>query len=65
MSDLQQISLCLKQVSGHSLVLIDEFGKGTNESGELQSSYTRTLIYTSTRMVTQFIRWNWTGLWGT
>ncbi|KAJ5392024.1 hypothetical protein N7509_007514 [Penicillium cosmopolitanum] len=32
MSDLQQISLCLKQVSGRSLILIDEFGKGTNES---------------------------------
>ncbi|KAJ5291761.1 DNA mismatch repair protein MutS core [Penicillium angulare] len=32
MSDLQQISLCLKQVTGRSLVLIDEFGKGTNES---------------------------------
>ncbi|KAJ5358895.1 DNA mismatch repair protein MutS core [Penicillium cataractarum] len=32
MSDLQQISLCLRQVTGRSLVLIDEFGKGTNES---------------------------------
>ncbi|KAJ5166787.1 DNA mismatch repair protein MutS core [Penicillium canariense] len=32
MSDLQQISLCLNQVTGQSLVLIDEFGKGTNES---------------------------------
>lgn len=34
MSDLQQISLCLKQATGRSLVLIDEFGKGTSESGE-------------------------------
>ncbi|CAG8943853.1 unnamed protein product [Penicillium salamii] len=33
MSDLQQISLCLRQVTSRSLVLIDEFGKGTNESG--------------------------------
>ncbi|KAJ5752620.1 DNA mismatch repair protein MutS core [Penicillium odoratum] len=32
MSDLQQISLCLKQATGRSLILIDEFGKGTNES---------------------------------
>ncbi|KAJ5217788.1 uncharacterized protein N7469_011413 [Penicillium citrinum] len=32
MSDLQQISLCLRQVSNRSLILIDEFGKGTNES---------------------------------
>ncbi|KAJ5664349.1 hypothetical protein N7507_005080 [Penicillium longicatenatum] len=32
MSDLQQISLCLKQATSRSLVLIDEFGKGTNES---------------------------------
>ncbi|KAJ5247172.1 hypothetical protein N7468_002155 [Penicillium chermesinum] len=31
MTDLQQVSLCLKQVTGRSLVLIDEFGKGTNE----------------------------------
>lgn len=41
MSDLQQISLCLKQISGRSLVLIDEFGKGTNESGESQRFNTR------------------------
>ena len=33
MSDLQQISLCLKQATSQSLILIDEFGKGTNESG--------------------------------
>ncbi|KAJ5827148.1 DNA mismatch repair protein MutS core [Penicillium robsamsonii] len=32
MNDLQQISLCLKQVTHRSLVIIDEFGKGTNES---------------------------------
>ncbi|CAG7941136.1 unnamed protein product [Penicillium nalgiovense] len=32
MNDLQQISLCLKQVTNRSLVIIDEFGKGTNES---------------------------------
>ncbi|KAJ5902185.1 DNA mismatch repair protein MutS core [Penicillium taxi] len=31
MNDLQQISLCLKQVTGRTLILIDEFGKGTNE----------------------------------
>lgn len=33
MGDLQQISLCLRHVTSRSLVLIDEFGKGTNESG--------------------------------
>ncbi|KAH3442140.1 hypothetical protein KXW39_008680 [Aspergillus fumigatus] len=32
MNDLQQISFDLKQVTGRSLLLIDEFGKGTNES---------------------------------
>ncbi|KAJ5332567.1 DNA mismatch repair protein MutS core [Penicillium brevicompactum] len=32
MNDLQQVSLCLRQVTSRSLVLIDEFGKGTNES---------------------------------
>ncbi|KAJ5767203.1 uncharacterized protein N7511_004819 [Penicillium nucicola] len=31
MNDLQQISLCLKEVTSRSLILVDEFGKGTNE----------------------------------
>lgn len=33
MKDLQQISFDLKQVTSRSLFIIDEFGKGTNESG--------------------------------
>ncbi|PLB43783.1 DNA mismatch repair protein Msh5 [Aspergillus steynii IBT 23096] len=33
MNDLQQISFDLKQVTGRSLLLIDEFGKGTNTNG--------------------------------
>ncbi|KAI9924802.1 MutS protein msh5 [Aspergillus wentii] len=32
MNDLQQISLDLKQVTCRSLLIVDEFGKGTNES---------------------------------
>ncbi|OQD89689.1 hypothetical protein PENANT_c002G00866 [Penicillium antarcticum] len=32
MNDLQQISRCLKELTSRSLVIIDEFGKGTNES---------------------------------
>ncbi|PYI12502.1 DNA mismatch repair protein Msh5 [Aspergillus sclerotiicarbonarius CBS 121057] len=32
MNDLQQIAFDLKQMTGHSLLLIDEFGKGTNEN---------------------------------
>ncbi|CDM30496.1 DNA mismatch repair protein MutS, type 1 [Penicillium roqueforti FM164] len=32
MNDLQQISLCLKQVTNRSLLIIDEFGTGTTES---------------------------------
>jgi DNA mismatch repair protein MSH5 len=43
MNDLQQISLCLKEVTGRSLVIIDEFGKGTNESG--LSNFTITLCF--------------------
>lgn len=35
MNDLQQISLDLKQATSRSLLVIDEFGKGTNESGSL------------------------------
>lgn len=42
MNDLQQISLCLKQVTNRSLLLIDEFGKGTIENGP--SSYTSYLL---------------------
>lgn len=37
MNDLQQISLTLKQVTSQSLVIIDEFGKGTNECGSWYS----------------------------
>lgn len=33
MNDLQEISLDLNQVTSRSLLVIDEFGKGTNESG--------------------------------
>lgn len=33
MTDLQQISLDLEQATSRSLLVIDEFGKGTNESG--------------------------------
>lgn len=45
MSDLQQISLCLRQVSSRSLILIDEFGKGTIESGSLDSKITTDLPF--------------------
>jgi hypothetical protein len=43
MNDLQQISFDLKQVTGRSLLLIDEFGKGTNESGVCLSNISSTL----------------------
>lgn len=33
MNDLQQISFDLKQATERSLLIIDEFGKGTNEGG--------------------------------
>lgn len=33
MNDLQQISFDLKQMTERSLLIIDEFGKGTSESG--------------------------------
>jgi DNA mismatch repair protein MSH5 len=33
MNDLQQISFDLKHLTGRSLLLIDEFGKGTRENG--------------------------------
>ena len=67
MSDLQQISLCLRQVSSRSLILIDEFGKGTNESGLLDSKITTDLpflpIYVE-KNVTNYGRWDWVSLWG-
>ncbi|GAB1196381.1 hypothetical protein APSETT444_005651 [Aspergillus pseudonomiae] len=37
MNDLQQISFDLKQMTERSLLIIDEFGKGTSESGRCHS----------------------------
>jgi hypothetical protein len=37
MIDVQQIALALKQATRRSLVVIDEFGKGTDSCGELHS----------------------------
>lgn len=39
MNDLQQMSLDLKQVTSRSLLIIDEFGKGTSESGLCSSFF--------------------------
>lgn len=33
MTDLQQVSLALKMATRRSLIIIDEFGKGTDTSG--------------------------------
>jgi len=66
MSDLQQISLCLRQVSNRSLILIDEFGKGTNESGSLRSALQQISIfgfgYILRRQSTNYYRWHWVSL---
>jgi DNA mismatch repair protein MSH5 len=35
MTDLQQISFALNQVTNRSLLIVDEFGKGTNSTGTL------------------------------
>lgn len=34
MNDLQQISFALNHATNRSLILIDEFGKGTDSTGE-------------------------------
>jgi hypothetical protein len=39
MNDLQQISFDLKQMTKRSLLIIDEFGKGTGESGLLYPAF--------------------------
>jgi DNA mismatch repair protein MSH5 len=33
MTDLQQISFALNQATNRSLLIVDEFGKGTNSTG--------------------------------
>lgn len=40
MSDLQQVSFALKMATRKSLIIIDEFGKGTDTSGALLSPVT-------------------------
>lgn len=59
MNDLQQISLDLKQATSRSLLVIDEFGKGTNESGLLISLSS---ISGSVSKWKYPIRWYWTGM---
>lgn len=41
MLDLQQISLALSLATRRSLLIIDEFGKGTDSSGKFFSSHAR------------------------
>lgn len=60
MSDLQQISLCLKQATSRSLVLVDEFGKGTNESG--QSETCHAWVEALENLADQY-RWHRSGMW--
>lgn len=45
MNDLQQISFDLKHITGRSLLLIDEFGKGTSEHGASRKSLTNIYIW--------------------
>jgi DNA mismatch repair protein MSH5 len=39
MIDLNQVSLAMRNATAHSLVLLDEFGKGTASAGSCIFSY--------------------------
>ncbi len=43
MIDLQQVALAINLATRRSLIIIDEFGKGTDSSGEFVSPATRTV----------------------
>ena len=50
MIDLQQISLALNLATSRSLIIIDEFGKGTDSSG-LSSLKAKRIVSNKTQMV--------------
>lgn len=57
MIDLQQVALAMTLATHRSLVIIDEFGKGTDSSGRIPFEETRPLLGGTTSLLTLFTRW--------
>lgn len=57
MIDLQQVALAMTLATHRSLVIIDEFGKGTNSSGRISFEETLPLRRNTTSLLTLFTRW--------
>jgi DNA mismatch repair protein MSH5 len=55
MIDLQQVSSAINIATRRSLLVIDEFGKGTNSTG-------RCLVSCVCGVLMRFYRWRWAGL---
>lgn len=63
MIDLQQAALATTLATHRSLVIIDEFGKGTDSSGRNPSEETLPLPGNTTFLLTLFTRWCRPSLW--
>lgn len=57
MIDLQQVALAMTLTTHRSLVIIDEFGKGTDSSGTIPFEENLSLSETTTSLLTVFTRW--------
>ena len=57
MTDLQQVALAMTLATHRSLVIIDEFGKGTDSCGILPFEETLFLLRYTTSLLTLFTRW--------
>ena len=57
MTDLQQIALAMTLATHRSLIIIDEFGKGTDSSGRKYSESILPLLGNTTSLLIMFPRW--------
>ena len=57
MIDLQQVALAMTLATHRSLVIIDEFGKGTDSSGRISSENILALLRNTSSLLTLFARW--------
>lgn len=62
MIDLQQVALAMTLATYRSLVIIDEFGKGTDSSGRIPFEETLPLPGITNSLLTVFTRWCRPGL---
>ena len=61
--DLQQVALAMTLATHRSLVIIDEFGKGTDSSGRMSFEEIVSLRANATSLLTLILRWCRPSLW--